>query len=85
MNSEQLEVLAEAAHDVWVDGKLRDGWVYAPVTDKASKQHSCLIPYCGLSEADKQSDRDLVAGIPAILAKAGFIMAKAGFIMVKKA
>jgi hypothetical protein len=66
-----LEQLAEAAHEVWMDGKLRDGWTSAPVTNKELKQHACLIPYSQLSESDKQSDRDLVQGIPAILEKAG--------------
>jgi len=71
-----IEIMAKAAHDVWMDGKLRDGWVYAPVTDKTAKQHSCLVPYEGLSEGDKESDRDLVRGIPAILEKAGYEMVK---------
>ena len=48
-----------------------DGVVFGSVTDKAAKKHACLIPYAQLSEADKQSDRDLVNGIPAILEKAG--------------
>lgn len=71
MNNELLETLAEAAHDVWVEGKVRDGWQYSPVTDKPNRFHSCITPYSSLSEADKDSDRDLVRGIPAILAKAG--------------
>jgi len=74
MNESVLEKMAEAAHDVWAEGKVRDGWVFAPETDKTAKKHSCLIPYAGLSEADKESDRDLVRGIPAILAKAGYEM-----------
>jgi hypothetical protein len=68
----EIEEMAEAAHQVWMEGKLRDGWTYAPITDKAAKQHSCLVPYSELSESDKQSDRDLVRGIPDILAKAGY-------------
>jgi hypothetical protein len=68
----EIEDMAEAAHDVWMEGKIRDGWTYAPVTDKAAKQHSCLVPYSELSEADKESDRDLVRGIPAILERAGY-------------
>lgn len=68
----EIETMAEAAHEVWMEGKIRDGWTFAPVTDKALKLHSCLIPYQDLSEADKESDRDLVRGIPAILAKAGY-------------
>ncbi len=77
MNRETLERLAEAAHKVWMDGKLRDGWVYGPATDKAKKIHSCLVPYDQLSEADRESDRDMVRGIPSILAAAGYRMVKA--------
>lgn len=71
MTPELLEKLAEAAHDVWMDGKLRDGWILGRVTDKGHKIHACLVPYAQLSEADKESDRDFVRGMPAILAKAG--------------
>jgi RyR domain-containing protein len=73
----EIEDMAEAAHQVWMEGKLRDGWTYAPVTDKVAKQHSCLVPYAELSEADKDSDRDLVKGIPDILAKAGYVLKRA--------
>jgi hypothetical protein len=72
LNPEVLERLAEAAHDVWMEGKLRDGWKFAATTNKEAKEHSCLVPYWQLSDADKQSDRDLVIGIPAILERAGF-------------
>ncbi len=76
IDDETMERLAEAAHKVWMDGKLRDGWMYGPVTDKARKIHSCLVPYNQLSEADRESDRDMVRGIPSILAAAGFRMVK---------
>ena len=72
----EIEDMAEAAHRIWMEGKLRDGWTYAPVTDKAAKQHSCLVPYDQLSEADKESDRDLVRGIPDILSAAGYSIVK---------
>ncbi len=71
LDPELLERLAEAAHDVWMKGKLRDGWKYGPAVDKEKKMHNCLVPYSQLSEADKESDRDLVRGIPQILAAAG--------------
>lgn len=72
----EIEAMAEAAHQVWMEGKLNSGWTYAAVTDKAAKQHSCLVPYAELSESDKDSDRDLVRGIPAILEKAGYEIKK---------
>jgi hypothetical protein len=76
LDTETLEHLAEAAHKVWMEGKLRDGWKYGPVTDKVKKIHSCLVPYSKLSESDKESDRDIVRGIPKILAVAGYKMVK---------
>ena len=77
LDTQLLEILAEAAHKVWMEGKIRDGWQHGPETDKARKIHSCLVPYNQLSESDKESDRDLVCGIPEILAVAGYKMIKA--------
>lgn len=71
IDADLVERLAEAAHDVWMEGKLRDGWAYSATTDKTRKLHACLVPYAQLSEADKQSDRDFVIGIPLILKRAG--------------
>lgn len=72
IDAETLERLAEAAHKVWMEGKIRDGWTYGPVTVKDKKIHNCLVPYDELSEEDKESDRDMVRGIPRILAAAGY-------------
>jgi hypothetical protein len=63
-NKETLERLAEAAHIVWMEGKVRDGWKYGPVTDKANKIQGWLVPYDQLSESDKESVRDMMRGIP---------------------
>ncbi|MBF0217152.1 MAG: hypothetical protein HQL30_09190 [Candidatus Omnitrophica bacterium] len=71
---EMLEELSNAAHQVWMEGKIRDGWKYGPLIDKTNKIHSCLVPYDKLSESDKESDRDMVRGIPRILALAGYEM-----------
>jgi len=75
-NKKMLEQLAKAAHQVWMEGKVRDGWKYGPVTDKEKKIHNCLVPYESLSESDKESDRDMVLGIPRILAMAGYVIAQ---------
>lgn len=76
LDNRTLEQLAEAAHIVWMDGKLRDGWKYGKVTDKKKKIHSCLVPYDQLSEADKKSDRDIIRRIREILSVAGYRMIK---------
>lgn len=75
-DEETLERLAEEVHKVWMDGRLRAGWQLGPVIDKTKKIHSCLVPYEQLSEADKESDRDMVRGIPTILAAAGYGIVK---------
>jgi hypothetical protein len=71
-----IEVLAEAVHKVWMEGKLRDGWKYGPEIDKDKKEHNCLVPYDQLAEVDKESDRDMVRGMQKILAVAGYTVVK---------
>lgn len=75
-DEETLERLAEEVHKVWMDGRLHAGWQPGPVIDKENKIHSCLVPYKQLSEADKESDRDMVRGMPKILAAAGYGIVK---------
>jgi len=73
---EPLEILAEAEHERWMQSKLDNGWVYAHKTDKARKLHKCLVPWKELPEEEKIKDRDLVRGIPEILARAGYAIVK---------
>lgn len=73
---EILEKMAEALHQVWMEEKLKNGWRQGDVIDKERKMHTCLVPYDQLSETDKESDRDVVRGIPKVLALAGLRIAK---------
>lgn len=41
-----LEELASMEHTRWMRAKTRDGWRYAPKTDKSKKLHNCLLPWC---------------------------------------
>jgi len=43
--SDVLEELASREHTRWMRQKTRDGWHYAPETDKAKKLHNCLLPW----------------------------------------
>src|SRR5664280_1460302 len=43
--SDVLEELASREHTRWMRQKTRDGWHYAPETDKARKLHNCLLPW----------------------------------------
>jgi hypothetical protein len=74
---EPLEILAETEHERWMQSKLVEGWKYASKTDKAKKMHNCLVPWDKLPNREKDKDRDLVRGIPMILARAGYAIVKA--------
>ena len=73
---EGLEQLAKAEHERWMQAMLDDSWTYASETDRAKKQHKLLIPWDELPEEEKEKDRDLVRGIPTILARAGYTVVK---------
>ena len=50
------ELLAKNTHDVYVQGRLSEGWRLGP-RDDVAKTNPTLIPYEELSEAEKEYDR----------------------------
>ncbi|MGA3198145.1 MAG: RyR domain-containing protein [Halobacteriota archaeon] len=77
-SEEAFEQLAEAEHERWVRSMLDGGWLYTPETDRAKRRHKSLIPWDQEPEEEKEKDRDLVRGIPEVLARAGFTIVKSG-------
>ena len=71
-----LEKLAEAAHEIFCEGKKRDGWVLGP-RDGAKKTHPLLVPYGELEDIHKESNRVTVRNIPTKLAAARYVMVPA--------
>ncbi len=67
-----IEILAEAEHDGWMEAKLRQGWRYAPVRNNDLLLHNLLIPYCDLPEDEKDKDRSAIRGYPETVARRGF-------------
>jgi ryanodine receptor 2 len=51
------ERLAENAHELWAQQRIKDGWTLGPKRDDAAKQHPCLVPYSELPESEKEYDR----------------------------
>ena len=76
LEGDVLEKLAEAAHDIFCEGKKRDGWELGP-RDEAKKTHPLLKPYAELEEVYKESNRVTVRSIPTKLAAAGYVMVPA--------
>jgi hypothetical protein len=69
---DNIEILAEAEHDGWMEQKYRDGWVHGLPRDDERKIHDALVPYKNLSEENKTKDRDAVRNYNAIIKMAGY-------------
>jgi hypothetical protein len=74
LTPEILERLAEAAHEAFCQGKLRDGWRLGAEKNEKKKTHPLLCPYGEIPEWAKEANRATVRGIPQKLAFASHIM-----------
>lgn len=66
------EKLAENTHDVWAEGRIREGWTYGEQRDDAAKKHPCLVPYSELSESEKEYDRNTAIETLKLIIKMGY-------------
>jgi hypothetical protein len=56
-----VELLSKNTHDVWAEGKIKNGWRYAPstgATEAADKTSNMLVPYEFLTEKEKAMSRN---------------------------
>ena len=61
LNSDLLELteaLAKNVHEVWAEGRIKDGWTYGETRDDVKKTTPCLVPYEELPESEKEYDRN---------------------------
>lgn len=74
LDDDLTERLAAAAHQVFCDGKMRDGWRHGPEKSEELKTHPLLIAYEELPDSAKEANRVTVRAIPQKLAFAGYVM-----------
>jgi hypothetical protein len=67
----EVESLAIAEHDRWLTERISHGWTFGEVRDEVAKTHPSIRPWCELSEAERDKDRDAVRDIPLVLADFG--------------
>ena len=69
LGGEQLELLAQAEHERWLEVKRRQGLRYGPT--RGPHTHPDMLPWAKLSPAVQEVDREIVRRLPAALARAG--------------
>ena len=55
---ELTEKIAENVHEVWAEGRIKEGWSFGSTRDDTKKETPCLVPYKELSESEKDYDRN---------------------------
>ena len=73
---ELREAIAENAHDVWADARIREGWSYGQERDDTNKKHPDLIPYSALPDSEKEYDRLMALDTIKLVKKLGFEIIK---------
>jgi hypothetical protein len=79
LNSELLElceVIAENAHEIWSDERMKEDWTYGPVRNDTLKQNPDLVPYIKLPESEKEYDRKMAMKTIMLLDKLGWEIRK---------
>ena len=70
------EEIAKNVHEVWSEGRMKDGWTYGEERDDARKHHPCLVPYENLTETEKEYDRNTSQETLKLIIKLGFKIVK---------
>ena len=73
---ELQEAIAENAHDVWAEARIKEGWSYGKERDDAQKLHPDLIPYTALPDSEKEYDRIMAFNTIKLVKKLGFDIVK---------
>ncbi len=73
---ELREAIAENAHDVWANARIKEGWTFGPERDDTHKKHPDLIPYSALPDSEKEYDRIMALDTIKLVKKLGFEIVK---------
>ena len=73
---ELQEAIAENAHNVWAEERIKQGWTYGPEFDDDKKQDPCLKPFTSLPESEREYDRLTAFNTIKLVKKLGFDIIK---------
>jgi hypothetical protein len=74
LEGEVLEELSKAAHEMFCEKLVEQGYSYGAKTDEDNKKHRALVQYEDLDEDLRESNRENVRDISNKLAEAGYVM-----------
>ena len=66
------EEIAKNVHEVWAEGRMKDGWRYGEKRNDVGKLHPCLMPYEELTEKEREFDRNTSKETLKMIIKLGF-------------
>ena len=70
------EKIAEQVHEIWAEGRVREGWTYGETRDDKRKTTPCLVPYADLPEEEKAYDRNTALGTIKLVLALGYRIEK---------
>ena len=70
------EKIAEQVHEIWAEGRVREGWTYGETRDDKRKTTPCLVPYEDLPEEEKAYDRNTALGTIKLVLALGYRIEK---------
>ena len=70
------EAIAENAHDVWAEARIKEGWTYGKERDDENKKHPDLVPYTALPDSEKEYDRIMAFNTIKLVKRLGFEIVK---------
>ncbi len=76
MTADDLELIAEDVHNSWMIERELQGWKYGEQYSLEQKLHPSMIPYCELSEKEKQLDRSTANQVIRSLMRLGYRIEK---------
>ena len=74
---ELCELIAENTHEVWAEGRIKNGWSFGEKRNDEKKLHPCLVPYGELPESEKEYDRNTSMETLKLIIKLGYRITKA--------
>ncbi len=70
------EKIAKNVHEVWAEGRIREGWKYGPVKNSEKLETPLLVPYDELPESEKEFDRNTALNTLRLVIKLGYTIEK---------